>query len=257
MTDGAEAPPVARGPRLAVIGDVHGHFKRLGRVLDRIDEVDPDGVLLVGDLACCGHESTRSAETVKRYHRKVKKVLAQVRERGRPMWFVPGNHDLPVISDPANLDGRSASLGGIRMAGLGGAGPDIFGFAYEWSDEELRERARFLPQADLLLCHAPPHGTPIDVIARGAHVGSHAIRELAQRTNGVLVCGHIHESPGMVRLGDCLCLNVGGLGEPFGRARVGFVMGLDRLIYEDLDAGTSQEWRREGAEVRLPPVGLG
>lgn len=244
----------AAAPTLAVIGDVHAHGERLRRVLDRIDQVDADAVLLVGDLACCGHVNQRTAATVRRYRRQLRRVLAQVRERGRRMYFVPGNHDLPVIDEPENIDGRRVELGGLRITGIGGAGPDVFGFAYEWTDDQLR--AREIPPADILLCHAPPRDTAIDLTAGGSHVGSMAIRELAQGMRGVMVCGHIHESPGMVRLGDCLCLNVGGLGAPHGRARVGFLHGLDRLVYEDLDTGSRREWHREGAEVRLPPIGL-
>ena len=37
------------------------------------------------------------------------------------------------------------------------------------------------------------------------------------------MCGHIHEASGTAWVGDCLCLNAGGLGEPHGAARIGFV----------------------------------
>ncbi|MCB9778950.1 MAG: metallophosphoesterase family protein [Alphaproteobacteria bacterium] len=243
-----------RPPVLAVVGDVHANWPHLDRVLDRIDEVDADAVLLVGDLSCCGHANQRSRATVTRYRKELAGVLQRVRDRGRPFHFVPGNHDLPVLDEPENIDGRVVDVAGLRVLGIGGAGPDILGFAYEWTDAELR--ARTLPAADIVLCHAPPANTPIDLTIAGQHVGSQALRELAARTHGVMLCGHIHESPGMVRIGDCLCMNVGGLGYPYEAARVGFVQGLDRLVYEDLDAGTRQVWEREGAEVRLPPIGL-
>ena len=240
----------AAGPVLAVIGDIHAQLDRLARVLDRIDEVGADGVLMVGDLACCGHESRRTARTVYRYQGQVAEVLAAVRQRGRPFCFVPGNHNLPRVDDPANVDGRVTTLCGLRVAGIGGAGPDIFGFAYEWSEDQIR--ARPVLEADIWLCHAPPRRTAIDLTHGGLHVGSDAIREVATRTRGILVCGHIHEAPGMARVGECLCLNAGGLGAPFGRTQVGFVRGLDHLIYEDLDRDTRQQWRRDGADTLLP-----
>lgn len=248
------APPAAPGPVLAVIGDVHASWDHLERVLDRIDQVGADATLLVGDLSCCGHANHRSAATVRRYRREVAEVLDRVARRGRPFHFVPGNHDLPVLAHPANIDGQVREVAGLRVLGIGGAGPDILGFAYEWTDDDLRNRA--LPAADVILCHAPPRNTPIDLTVAGQHVGSDALKELAARTHGVLLCGHIHESPGCVRIGDCMCMNVGGLGHPYGAARVGFVHGLDRLVYEDLDEGTRATWERHGAEVRLPPMGL-
>lgn len=230
------------GPILAVIGDVHAEYERLEQVLDRIDQVGADGVLLVGDLACCGHVSRRSAETVRRYRGQVAEVLRRVRARGRPFLFVPGNHDLPWLAEPENVDGARRDLAGLRIAGIGGAGPDIFGFAYEWTEEQLRS----LPvrRADVLLCHAPPRDTAIDRTAGGEHVGSSAIRDRALSMRGVLVCGHIHEAPGVEVLGDCLCFNVGGLGQPYGRTTVGFLYGLDRLVHEDLESGERREWLR-------------
>ncbi len=244
------ARPPADRPVIGVIGDVHARYDRLAVVLDHIEAAGAQGILLVGDLACCGHANVRSAVTLHRYRKRVQRVLAQVRERGLPFAFVPGNHDLPVVDEPENVDGRCVELAGLRVAGIGGAGPDIFGFAYEWTDEQLRQRR--IPDADVLLCHAPPHGTAIDLTHGGQHVGSATIRALAERHHGVLVCGHIHEAPGMVRLGDCLCMNVGGLGAPFGRTRVGYLRGLDELVYEDLDAADAWTWTRDGAEVRVP-----
>lgn len=239
--------PPAGPPLFAVIGDVHANEERLARVLDRIDQVAAergrlDAILLVGDLACAGHGRSRSADKVRLYKAQVAAVLAQVRQRGHPLYFVPGNHDLRQVDDPADVDGRRVEVGGLRLLGVGGAGPDIFGFAYEWPEEEIR--ALRLPRADILLCHAPPRDTALDRIHDGRHVGSSAIRDLALRTRGVLLCGHIHEAPGMERLGDCLCMNVGALGAPFPGTRVGFVHGLDRLVLEDLEHGTRQEWRR-------------
>jgi hypothetical protein len=66
----------------------------------------------------------------------------------------------------------------------------------------------------------------------------------------VYVCGHIHESPGAEQLGNALCMNVGGLGEPYGRPQVGFierspqVAGGWRLVHEDLATGVVRAWTR-------------
>ncbi|NOY24873.1 MAG: hypothetical protein GXP62_03285 [Oligoflexia bacterium] len=244
----SEAAPV-----LAVIGDIHANFARLDRVLDRIDEVGADGILLVGDLACAGHARVRSAVSLRRYKVQVRRVLAQVHARGRPMAFVPGNHDLRTNDDPANVDGRLATLGGLRVVGIGGAGPDLFGFAYEWPEDRIR--ALRLPAADILLCHAPPRDTALDLTHSGLHVGSDAIAERARQHTGVLLCGHIHEAPGVVEIGDCMCMNVGALGQPFGRTVLGFIHGLDRLVWEDLDTGNRREWRRHDSRPARHPAG--
>lgn len=232
---------------LAVIGDVHAHLKRLDRVLVRVEEVGVDGILLVGDLgsSALSLARLRTRVTDALYLRSVARVLERCSILGVPVCYVPGNHDLPDLSLPGNIDGKMQVVGGLRVAGIGGAGPAKFGFCYEWDEDEVR--AREVPDCEVLLCHAPPLNTPLDTLARdGRHVGSAAIRERALAHRGVLVCGHIHEAPGATQLGDCLCLNVGGLGRPFGKAQVGFIEGLDAVRMEDLVSGEVQRLERRG-----------
>lgn len=237
---------------LAVIGDAHAHLGRLARVLARIDQVGVAGVLLVGDLGSgdVGLARLRTPEGDARYVASVIRVLEAVRALGVPVLWVPGNHDLPDLGrgatpgDPlwGNVDGGVAQVGALRVAGLGGAGPARFGFCYEWTEEEVGRRV--IPEADVLLCHCPPARTPLDLTRRGEHVGSEALRARALGWDGVLVCGHIHEAGGVARLGDCLCLNAGGLGRPYGADQVGFVYGRDAVVFEQLEQGRSARLER-------------
>lgn len=208
--------------RLAVIGDIHAHLPRLVDVLERVQEVGVEGILQVGDLGSNILGRGRGdRERVRRYLASVDLVLERLRAVAPTLW-VPGNHDLRALERPGNVDGRVEELAGLRVWGIGGAGPDRYGFPYEWAEGEVRNRE--LPDCDVLLTHAPPRATPLDWVPhRPAHVGSAAIRELAERHRGLLVCGHIHESAGVLKINDCVCLNAGGLGEPYGAARVGFV----------------------------------
>ncbi|HJN76264.1 MAG TPA: metallophosphoesterase family protein [Myxococcota bacterium] len=232
--------------RLAVIGDVHHHMERLRRVLAHIDALGCDGVLQVGDIGgyALGRRSPdRHPELVAEYQRSVDAVLDEIRKLGVPLFWVPGNHDVRGVAGRGNVETGLGEIGGLRIAGIGGAGPDRFGFPYEWEDNHIRQRV--IPDCDVLLCHAPPANTPLDLVPhRNEHVGSWAIRELAERHRGVLVCGHIHESPGVVMLEECLCLNAGGLGEPWGSPRVGFVEDLEFAWVEDLATGWRQELQR-------------
>ncbi len=234
--------------RLAVIGDVHANLKLLGRVLSRIEVVGVDGVLMVGDLACAGL-GERNAKKLGLYRRKVREVLAAVEALGVPLCYVPGNHDLRALRYPGNVDGGLAEIGGLTVTGIGGTNPPRRGFPYEWTDDEVR--ALSVPASDILISHCPPADTPLD-FAKGAgrHVGSAAIRERAEAHRGVLVCGHIHESFGVAQVADCLMMNAGGLGRPFGRAQVGFVEGIDEIRHEDLQTGRFVSLRRDGEIVR-------
>lgn len=236
---------------LAVIGDVHAHFRRLDVVLERLRRERLDGVLLVGDLGShdLAHVSRRTPQRDARYHDSLDRLFERVGALGVPCAWVPGNHDLPTLPRAGNVDGTVVEIAGVRIAGIGGAGPQRFGFSYEWSEEEIR--ARVVPPCDVLISHTPPHATKLDRLLDGEPVGSRAVREIALRHDGALVCGHIHEGAGLEQIGACLCLNAGALGEPYGAAQVGFVRIDDALpgrfvaVHEHLELGTAIRLERE------------
>lgn len=237
------------GVRLAVIGDIHAHYIHLARVLDRIARDAVDGILLVGDIGAGGRRLSVLGQADFFYMKSVERVFSAVGAPSLPYRWVPGNHDLPRLPGEGNVDFSSATIAGLRVSGVGGAGPRRFGFAYEWSENDIR--ARTIPECDILLCHTPPADTDLDLVPSGKHVGSQALRELALRHTGVYVCGHIHESPGALILGRALCMNVGGLGAPYGRPQLGFIQRSDsisggwRVEHEDLSTGVARSWTLE------------
>jgi len=241
-----------REVRLAVIGDIHAQWERLDAVLERLALESPDGVLLVGDLGShdLSYVNRRTPARDARYLASVEEVLRRTRAVCERLLYVPGNHDLPELSFPGNVDGRIEELAGLRIGGIGGAGPGRFRFAYEWDEDEIRARAAL--DCDVLLCHTPPARTELDLLHdRVQHVGSEAIRERAFAHDGVLVCGHIHEAAGVVQLEKCLCANVGALGQPFGKAQLGYVRfhpefeGGFEITHHDLERGEVRSWRRQ------------
>ena len=148
-----------------------------------------------------------------------------------PVAFVPGNHDLP---DPAcdidgiDCDGRIAEIAGVRIAGLGGAGPARFGFPYEWGEDEADAALRTLLDGaappDIMISHTPPARTSLDRTSSGEHAGSEAVRQwIGSVRPKLFVCGHIHEAWGVERIEGVPCLNAGALGEPFG-AEIGWLV---------------------------------
>lgn len=230
----------------AIVGDVHAELERLDRVLARARIEAPDAVLLVGDLGShdLAYVRRRTPERDARYLASVEEVLRRARAVA-PVLYVPGNHDLPDLAFEGNVDCRVVELAGVRIGGIGGAGPARFGFAYEWDEAAIRARAEL--ECDVLLCHTPPARTPLDRTWGGEHVGSEALRERAERHAGVYVCGHIHEAPGVVRLGAALCVNAGGLGAPYGADQVAFVRrssGTWIARHEQLETGVVVELAR-------------
>jgi hypothetical protein len=172
----------------------------------------------------------------------------------KPLYFVPGNHD-PDVSrsrDPfaasgmaggamvripdhsaawdsgpgptggTGIDGRVVEHAGLRIAGLGGSIRYRPEAANQYTEREMRHRARRLVRiarrprlrpgrpVHLLVTHAPPRGAgdmPDD-----AHRGFESFHELIGRLRPrVMVHGHIHPD-GFAkpdrRIGDTLVANV-------------------------------------------------
>lgn len=237
---------------LAVIGDIHGELYHLKKVLDHLAQVPIAGVLMLGDFGSAEYELSRWHKDSSRplLIKEVTRILELVGQLGVEVAWVPGNHDYADLDLPGNCDRRMVVLGGVRVFGIGGAGPGRFGFPYEWDEDEIRGLT--VPECDLILSHAPPARTSLDRLFHAdRHVGSEAIREIAEAHRGALVCGHIHESYGTERLGDSVCVNVGSLGDPYGLMQVGFVVySLARrscvaVVHENLLTGKKQTERFE------------
>jgi hypothetical protein len=210
--------------RIAIIGDVHDQRERLARLLRAIEQAPPDLAVLVGDLGLDPRRDPSGEGWVREEHdASVRAVVATVGGRlGCPVLFVPGNHDLrdPDPATPGiNCDGTVVECAGLRVAGLGGAGPHRFGFPYEWSEQEAHEALSRLDDGaaiDLFVCHTPPAETGLDRVWRGPRVGSRAVRRwIADRRPTLAVFGHIHEALGVECVEGVTCLNAGALGEPF------------------------------------------
>ncbi len=102
------------------------------------------------------------------------------------------------------------------MAGLGYSNPTPFDTPGEYSEKEIAERLAPFAALDplVMVCHAPPYGTPLDQIRPGVHAGSRSVREFVeQRRPAWFFCGHIHEAEGAeAELGATRAINVGKRG---------------------------------------------
>lgn len=96
---------------ILMLGDVHGKFKHVERV---VEEHRPEAVIFLGDI-----------EAEKPLH----KILSKVIEKTE-VWWIPGNHDtdsqalhdnlfISALAD-RNLHGRVVEIDGVRVGGLGG-----------------------------------------------------------------------------------------------------------------------------------------
>ena len=190
----------------------------------------------------------------------------RLQESGTPLYLIPGNDD-PYDIDPLlegadgviNADNRVVRLpDGRELIGFATANPTPWLTPRELEEDELEERLRALvesaeaPGSSVLMTHVPPHASAIDTVAKldeqlrpvlsGGKVvevpcGSTAVRHVIEQFQPVLsVHGHVHESPGQMRVGSTLCVNAGS------EAAVGIL----RAYLIDIDAKGVRTQRVEG-----------
>jgi uncharacterized protein len=155
-----------------------------------------------------------------------------------PIYLVPGNDDETGLD--RHLDGwqvcrsvneRVDELAGRPIMGFAHSQPTPWDTPRELPEEQLGERLAAIadgvrdPERAIFMLHVPPYRSGLDEaplldenlrpqvtagdVMRGP-VGSTAIRAAIERYGPTLgVHGHIHESPGDVRIGRTLCLNPG------------------------------------------------
>jgi Icc-related predicted phosphoesterase len=194
--------------RIAYVVDVHDRFDAVPGALADVGDVD---VLVVGgDITTFGTPDD-AERAIELWRPLAPRLLA-----------VAGNMDSPAIDERlvalgVSVDGRGVVLeDDVGIAGVSAAPFSPLHTPYELADDELGRRA----EAGLaevkrcrvrILCpHAPPHGTACDRIRSGEHVGSAALRAVVEREQpDVVLCGHIHESRAVDRIGPSQLANPG------------------------------------------------
>ncbi len=165
--------------RILACADLHGHPERIARVRALAAAHTPEVIVLPGDLTHAGQGED---------------ALTLLHAFAVPVLAIPGNMDGPRAV--AEITGN----GSLNHGSLLGADPVVIG-GVSFGGSQVR-----VP-CEVLVTHEPPAGT-LDLAASGQHIGSRAVRDLVDRLRPrVLTCGHVHESPGIVRLGETMVVN--------------------------------------------------
>lgn len=186
--------------KLLALSDLHGDYSYVESILDMTG--DFDAVLIAGDITDFGPDM------------KALELLEMFRA---PVLAVPGNCDYPSLlkvldenRNTINLHNHAYEMGGLIFIGLGGSNPTPFNTPFELSEKKIGEYIGILmgrsKRRMVLLSHAPPKNT-LDKLPHG-NVGSEALSRYLGRFD-LVVCGHIHEARGMVRVNGTYVINPG------------------------------------------------
>lgn len=186
--------------KLLALSDLHGDYSHIGSILNRVGQID--AVLIAGDLTDFGPDENAL------------KLLEMFKV---PVLAVPGNCDNPSLlkvldknENTINLHNSLHRMKGLTFIGLGGSNPTPFNTPFELTEKKISEYVGTLLCGSkgriILLSHAPPLNT-MDKLPHG-NVGSAALERYLGRFD-LIVCGHIHEARGMVRVNGTIVVNPG------------------------------------------------
>ena len=195
--------------RIYAVSDIHGNAEKLSKIRRNVAEHNPDVLVVAGDIT--------------NYHGH-RRVVSGLNDMGLPVLAVRGNSDLPVVDRllrafprTGSLDLKETVLNGVRFTGVSGAIPVPFRTRLRWIERPVLEQMLGLVQGhSILVAHPPPWGTLDEVLGK-FHAGCRGLEEIVRKRQPcMLLCGHIHESPGTARLGKTLVINCN-----MGRRRAG------------------------------------
>jgi len=192
--------------KILALTDIHGKYETAGAI---ISLEAPDVVIIGGDLTTVG-SLKEASDALAMFAKFCPRILC-----------VAGNMDLPEHDDMffqmgCSINGRGRAIDGVGFFGVSAAPHSKLNTPYEISEERIMALARsgHADVADakvkIFVPHAPPHGTRLDVIHSGVHVGSTALRKfIEEHKPDVTVCGHIHEARGTDEIAGTPVVNCG------------------------------------------------
>ena len=201
------------------VGCIHNDVENLLNLIDRVSPLNFDVVVCPGDFtdSLLPRGVTRKDIGVL--------VLEELRSLGKPVFVVPGSWDKELIKffeeEGVSVHGVGTLYKNVGFFGFGGARTP-FNLPFEPTDAEitkgLADAYKMVEVAEfkVLVTHAPPLNTKLDVIPAGAHVGSEAVRKFIEATQpDASICSHIHESKGPDVIGKTHMLNCGRFPEGY------------------------------------------
>ena len=175
--------------KILAIADLHGSQYRLNIVLKNVERYSPDLVVVCGDITQFG-----PGEVAKNFLDQIPiETLA-----------VTGNIDTLDVgegiddSKATKIEMKRVIKKGIPFVGVSGVGTNQF---------KVIEGKKILDETSVLISHEPPYGAQ-DKVFLGLHGGSKELREIIDEYKPRLVlCGHIHEDPGVTKIGKTTVVN--------------------------------------------------
>jgi putative phosphoesterase len=193
--------------KILVMGDIHGQCQNIFNYLKKNKS---DLIILTGDITHFGPEKLGE------------EILNEICIFDTPTLAIPGNCDPLSIygelenSNAINIHNRSLIIKNIGICGFGGSNTTPFNTPLEFAEMQIYSQLeKIISQIEneeirILVTHVPPYNTKADLLPSGEHVGSESLRRIIEEYQPTLnLCGHIHESKAIDKIGETIILNPG------------------------------------------------
>jgi Icc-related predicted phosphoesterase len=196
---------------IIAFGDIHQRVSILNLISDEI--AGADAVIITGDLTQYGGV------------REAREIIEELQGLNPRIFAQAGNLDHPEVEGylaglGISIHGRGHRVGHVGIFGCGGGTPSPFNTPNELSEEEIgaviKRAYDDVKEAPfkIMVPHAPPYNSRVDLTGSGLHVGSREIRAFIEEYQPDLcLCGHIHEATGEDFIGVTHVINAGPFSE--------------------------------------------
>jgi Icc-related predicted phosphoesterase len=186
--------------RIYAVADIHGKSTRIERIRKNIAEFRPDVLIVAGDITNIKNSGA---------------VIKQLNSMTIPVLAIRGNMDLPRVDGLLNhypntvcLHLKEYIIDGIHYAGVSGTIPLPFRSKLALCENRvLKKLGNLVNENSVVVVHPPPWGILDEAFGR-FHAGSKGLyRFIRKYQPKLLLCGHIHERPGIKIRGKTIIVN--------------------------------------------------
>lgn len=172
--------------KVLVFVDTHGNKAALERIVRKAEKVNL--------LICCGDISN--------WGQNLKSIFSILSKAKKPLLIIPGNHEmeeeLEKVCSSFNyviyLHQKSYELNGYVFFGYGGGGFALIDPKFEKITKKFKKTLKKNSKV-ILITHAPPYNTKVDVLDHLGHRGCKSIRRFIEEIQPAFhFCGHLHEN---------------------------------------------------------------
>ena len=186
--------------KIYAVADIHARRQRLDHIVANVKRLTPDLVVVAGDLT-----SYRSSSFVVRH----------LAELAVPVFAILGNTDRKMVGGQIS---RNTGISSgylpptvhrpLALVGLNGTLPIPFRSRIALKENRiLKDIAPLVNRKTILVVHTPPWGT-LDEVMGKFHAGSKNLLAFIRCNEPLmLLCGHIHERPGVKQVGKTWVVN--------------------------------------------------